>query len=67
MIRTLIQEAVAAGARRWRACEVLGLSGRTVERWGTNIACDGSSGTSENRKFGPNVTLSPSSSRYRAS
>jgi transposase InsO family protein len=36
MIRTLIAEAVAAGARRWRACEVLGLSVRTVERWGAN-------------------------------
>ena len=36
MIRTLIQEAVDAGARRWRACEVLGLSVRTVERWGAN-------------------------------
>jgi len=33
MIRTLLDEAVAAGARRWRACEVLGLSVRTVERW----------------------------------
>lgn len=36
MIRTLIQEAVDAGARRWRACEVLGLSVRTVERWGNH-------------------------------
>ena len=34
MIRTLIDEAVTAGARRWRACEVLGLTVRTVERWG---------------------------------
>lgn len=36
MIRTLIDEAVAAGARRWRACEVLGLTVRTVERWGNS-------------------------------
>jgi transposase InsO family protein len=36
MIRALIAEAVVAGARRWRACEVLGLSVRTVERWGAN-------------------------------
>ena len=36
MIRSLLQEAVDAGARRWRACEVIGLSVRTVERWGTN-------------------------------
>jgi putative transposase len=36
MIRTLIQEAADAGARRWRACEVLGLNVRTVERWGSN-------------------------------
>jgi transposase InsO family protein len=33
MIRELIAEAVAAGARRWRACEVLGLTVRTLERW----------------------------------
>jgi putative transposase len=33
MIRTLVDEAVAAGARRWRACEVLGLTARTLERW----------------------------------
>jgi hypothetical protein len=26
MIRELVDEAVAAGARRWRACEVLGLT-----------------------------------------
>ena len=36
MIRTLIDEAVVAGARRWRACEVLGLTIRTVERWKTD-------------------------------
>jgi hypothetical protein len=29
----LVNEAVAAGARRQRACEALGLTGRTVERW----------------------------------
>ena len=29
----LIDEAVIAGARRWRACEVLGISVRTYERW----------------------------------
>jgi putative transposase len=34
MIRTLIEEAVTAGARRWKACEVLGLTVRTLERWG---------------------------------
>jgi len=33
MIRELVEEAVAAGARRWRACEVLGLAVRTLERW----------------------------------
>jgi len=36
---------VCAGARRWRACEVLGLSVRTVERWGTN---------DEDGRHGPN-------------
>lgn len=34
MIRTLIEEAVAAGARREQACTLLGLSARTLERWG---------------------------------
>lgn len=29
----LIDEAVAAGARRARACALLGLSVRTVQRW----------------------------------
>lgn len=30
---TWIQEAVATGARRWRACEEAGLSLRTLQRW----------------------------------
>jgi putative transposase len=34
MIRTLVAEAVAGGARRWRACEMLGIAVRTLERWG---------------------------------
>ncbi len=33
MIVTLIEEAVESGARRARACAVVGLSVRTVERW----------------------------------
>jgi putative transposase len=33
MIRQLIDEAVATGARREKACELLGLSARTLERW----------------------------------
>ena len=33
MIRTLVAEAVNAGARRWRACQVLGIAVRTLERW----------------------------------
>jgi transposase InsO family protein len=33
MIVTLIEEAVDSGARRARACAVVGLSVRTVERW----------------------------------
>lgn len=43
MIRSLVQEAVVAGARRWRACEVLGLTVRTLERWG-DIDDDGRHG-----------------------
>jgi putative transposase len=46
MIRELINEAVAAGARRWRACEVLGLTVRTLERWGTS---------DEDGRHGPNT------------
>lgn len=34
MIRGLIDEAVASGARRARACAALGISARTVQRWG---------------------------------
>lgn len=33
MIRALIEDAVASGARRAAACRVVGLSARTVERW----------------------------------
>lgn len=43
MIRDLVEEAVVAGARRWRACEVLGLTVRTLERWG-DIDDDGRRG-----------------------
>ena len=39
MIR-LIDEAVEAGARRAPACRVVGLSGRTVERWRAGVAAD---------------------------
>ena len=31
----LLDESVTAGARRAKACEVLGLSGRTLQRWQT--------------------------------
>jgi transposase InsO family protein len=30
----LIEEAVSSGARRWKACALLGLSLRTLQRWG---------------------------------
>lgn len=33
MIRSLVDEAVAAGARRAAACKVIGLPPRTLERW----------------------------------
>jgi putative transposase len=33
MIISLVEEAVSAGARRARACNVIGLSARTLERW----------------------------------
>lgn len=45
MIRTLIDEAVAAGARRWCASEALGLTVRTLERW---------VGSDDDGRHGPN-------------
>lgn len=35
----LIDEAVAAGARLEKACEIVGLSSRTLERWRTDETC----------------------------
>jgi len=29
----LVDEAVESGARRWKACEILGISERTLQRW----------------------------------
>lgn len=40
MILAWLQEAVAAGAREAKACEVLGLSVRTVQRWRLDPAGD---------------------------
>jgi putative transposase len=34
MARELIQEAVCSGARLWKACEVIGITVRTYQRWG---------------------------------
>jgi putative transposase len=39
MTMTLIEEAVASGARLGKACEVVGLSTRTLERWRADQAC----------------------------
>ena len=38
----LLNESVTAGARRAKACEVLGLSERTLQRWQTGeaVRCD---------------------------
>jgi putative transposase len=38
----LLKESTTAGARRTKACEVLGLSERTLQRWqaGGDIRCD---------------------------
>ena len=33
---TLINDAHSAGARKWRACEVLEISVRTYHRWENN-------------------------------
>ena len=45
MTLELIDEAVAAGARLRKACETVGISVRTVERW--------HSGSSEDQRRGP--------------
>lgn len=45
MILELLDEAVVAGARRCKACEVIGLSVRTTERWRTQDgSADGRAG-----------------------
>ena len=38
----LLNESITAGARRAKACEVLGLSERTLQRWqtGETVRCD---------------------------
>jgi transposase InsO family protein len=46
VILGLIDEAVAAGARQSRACEVLGLDPRTVQRWRSH-------GIGDDRRAGP--------------
>ena len=40
MTLALIDEAVASGARLEKACEVLGLSARTIERWRRDVVGD---------------------------
>ena len=44
MIITWIDEAVEAGAREDKACEILGLSGRCVARWRRNKTGDSRKG-----------------------
>lgn len=46
-MRTLIAEAVASGARRHRACALVGLSARTLERWNAGPADDARQGPRE--------------------
>lgn len=46
MILELVDEAVGAGARLERACQMLGLSARTVQRWQH-------AGGGEDRRYGP--------------
>jgi transposase InsO family protein len=49
MIRSLVDEAVAGGARRAAACKTIGLSPRTLERWPRD---------SDDERHGPNHTPS---------
>jgi transposase len=41
-VLVLLDEAITAGARQAKACKVLGLSARTVQRWqtGETVPCD---------------------------
>lgn len=48
MILELVEQSVAAGARQERACEVLGISGRTLQRWRSQ-----GEGGGEDRRHGP--------------
>ena len=69
MILGLIDEAVTAGAREWKACEVIGLDPRTPQRWrAKDIGDDGRAGpahspanklSSKERKNILNVANSP--------
>jgi putative transposase len=54
-MRTLIAEAVAAGARQRPACELLGVSARTLERWRARPADDARQGP---RRTPPNKLTS---------
>jgi len=49
MILQLLDEAVAAGARRSEACKIIGVSLRTVQRWSRSDA------PPEDRRAGPNT------------
>ncbi len=42
--RELIEEAVRNGARLWKACEVIGITVRTYQRWGKDLSGDGRQG-----------------------
>jgi putative transposase len=45
VILGMIEEAVGAGARRERACDVVGLADRTVQRWReADVGDDGRAG-----------------------
>lgn len=58
MIRALVEEAVAAGARRRKACALLGLSMRALERW-----VDGRDDGRRGPKTRPANKLSPAERR----
>ena len=51
-MQTLIAEAVAAGARQHHACQLVGVSARTLERWRAEPADDARRGP---RRAPPNT------------
>ena len=58
MIQTLIADAVSAGARQHHACQLLGVSARTLERWRAGATDDARHGPRPGSRRAPNQLTS---------